>query len=178
MSTTLSVGPRPTPRPPLLALGVVLAGLLAPIAGGATAQSTPVTGTRAEVALLERPARLHVQNVSLADALGELERRSGVPLAFSPSLLPASASLNCACDTATTGEALQRLLADVPFTFREADGQIIVVPARETARAEPATPPSSGLMPPPETTGAFGLVMPAPTPVKADSATVTGRVTS
>ena len=182
MSTTPSVGPRSLRRTPVLALAVTVVGLLAPIAGGASVQSEPVAGRRDNAALLDRPARLRVQNVSLADALGELERRSGVPLAFSPSLLPNGASLACACDAATIGEALERLLADVPFTFREADGQVIVVPTPQTARAgdaaEATMSPGSGMQPPPETTGAFGLVMLPPTAVKADSATVTGRVTS
>jgi len=170
MSKTSSARPHALRRPPILALVVSAAGLLAPIAGGATAQATPV-GSPTGAALLERPARLRVQNVSLADALGELERRSGVPLAYSPSLLPAERSLRCACDGATIGEALETLLAGAPFTFRESDGQVIVVPAARAATEAPTTPA-------PEMTGAFGLVTPVPTRAAADSAIVTGRVTS
>jgi hypothetical protein len=90
MSTTPFTGPRPAPHAPLLALAVAAVGLLTPITGGAaTAQTTPTAAARtATAALLDRPARLRVRDVSLADALGELERRSGVPLAYSPSLLP------------------------------------------------------------------------------------------
>jgi TonB-linked SusC/RagA family outer membrane protein len=180
MSTTPSVGPRPVRRPPVVALVVAVAGLLAPLAplaGRAAAQTPPPAG-RTGAALLERPARLRVQNVSLADALGELERRSGVPLAFSPSLLPADRSLQCACDAATIGEALHQLLADVPFTFRESDGQVIVVPAPQAATREAGILGNAIPMAAPETAGALGLVMPPAVRVTADSATVTGRVTS
>ena len=179
MSTTSSVGPRPVRRAPRLALVAAVAGLLTPIAGGATAQSTPATTSPAGAALLQRPARLRVENVSLADALGELERRSGVPLAYSPSLLPGDASLRCACDDATIGQALERLLADTPFTFRESDGQVIVVPAPQPIHsAEPGLLASAIPATPPEGVGAFGLVTPVATRVQADSATITGRVTS
>src|SRR3954470_18572486 len=71
MSTTPFIGPRPVRRAPLLALAVAAGGLLTPITGGAvTAQTIPVAGTRATTAaLLDRPARLRVSDVSLADAL-------------------------------------------------------------------------------------------------------------
>src|SRR5687768_4452073 len=176
MSTTPFVSPRAMRRVPVLALVAAASGLLAPLSGGATAQAGPVTSPTA--ALLDRPARLRVENVSLADALGELERRSGVPLAYSPSLLPRDRSLRCACDGATIAEALGQLLAAVPFTYREADGQVIVVPAARTNGhdADAGSPPESLPMPAPEVGGALGIVMPASTPVTFDSATVTGRV--
>ena len=187
MSTILSVRPRARRRVPALALVIAVSGLSAPAASGATAQAGPAS--RPTAALLDRPARLRVENVSLADALGELERRSGVPFAYSPSLLPRDASLRCACDGVTIGEALGQLLAAVPFTYRETDSQIVVVPSRAAGRdgdaSEPLPPPA------PEMNGALGLVMPAATAATAataaaaaatratfDSTTVTGRVTT
>ena len=150
MSTTPSLTPRPAWRTARLAIAAV-GGLLLGLPAGA--QRAPAHGARAS-ALLDRPARLRVRDVSLADALGELQRRSGVPLAYSPSLLPRARSLRCACDDATIGQALQQLLASVPFTYRETDGQVIVVPmARDIVRV-------------------------ADTTTVADSAIVTGRVTS
>jgi len=174
MSTTLSVSPRVHRRASATALIVAASVLLAPLGGGATAQAGPAGRTAAT--LLDRPARLRIADVSLADALGELERRSGVPLAYSPSLLPTAPSLRCACDDATIGEALQRLLADVPFTYRESDGQVIVVPSPRVATRDDAS--SDTPLPAPESVGALGIVMPPSTPVVFDSATVTGRVTS
>jgi len=163
-----------------LALASLAAGLLAPAAiGAAAAQAAAVSD--AGSALLGRPARLRVHDISLADALGQLERQSGVPLAYSPSLLPAGRSLHCACADATIGEALQQLLAGAPFTFREVDGQVVVAPvARAGVRAAGGESADATPIPAPEAAGAFGLVMPtAPAQATAaDSATVTGRVTS
>ena len=167
MSMIVSVSPRATRRPSTFAL-LAAVSLLSPLGGGTAAQAAPATVAALSTALLDRPARLRVENVSLADALGELERRSGVPLAYSPSLLPRARSLRCACDEATLGEALQQLLAAIPFTYRESDGQVLVVPSPQPADNTTV----------PETVGALGIVMPSATPVVFDSATITGRVTS
>src|SRR5262245_55058292 len=167
--------PRPHRRAVLLALVVTATGVFAP-AHPAAAQSA--TRVARDAALLDRPARLLVRDVSLADALGELERQSGVPLAYSPSLLPPDRSRGCACNDATIGQALQQLLASVPFTFRETGGQVVIAPAPRDANVGDATlanvPPPAA----PENHGALGIVTPATLPPTADSATVTGRVTS
>jgi TonB-linked SusC/RagA family outer membrane protein len=179
MSTTPSPSsiPRLARRAALLALSLAATGAVLP-AASAAAQRGPARVTRGAT-LLDRPARLSVKDVSLADALGELERQSGVPLAYSPSLLPNDRSLGCTCADATIGEALEQLLAAVPFTFRETDGQVVVVPmpreAMQHADARPtdALPPAAA-----ENVGALGIVMPATLPPAFDSATVTGRVTN
>jgi TonB-linked SusC/RagA family outer membrane protein len=167
-----------------LALVIAVSAAIPLRATDAAAQAVPGPTTRAAAALLERPARLRVRDVSLADALRELERRSGVPLAYSPSLLPRERSLGCACDHATIGQALQQLLASVPFTYRESDGQVIVVPLpRDTVRdgtPQPDAPTlaESSPMAAPQTVGALGIVMPPALPAVADSAVVTGKVTT
>jgi TonB-linked SusC/RagA family outer membrane protein len=179
MSSTPSTTPRPARRIARIATAVAASGLLMPAHAPARAQGAPVHATSVS-ALLERPARLRVRDVSLADALGELERRSGVPLAYSPSLLPRGKSLRCACDGATIAQALQQLLAEVPFTYRETDGQVVVVPMpRDVARDGDARRLADAVtMAAAENPGALGIVMPATLPAVADSATVTGRVTS
>ena len=176
MSTTPSVGPRPAWLAPVLAFIAAATGALSPVTGGAaTAQAAPVNafGTAA----LDRPARLDVRGVSLADALGELERRSGVPLAFSPSMLPRERSLHCDCDDVTVAQALRQLLATAPFTFREANGQVLVVPTARTTALDGIVAASGESAIAPEAPGALGIVMPAPQQ-RVDSATITGRVTS
>src|SRR5688572_31379499 len=161
MSTTPSVGPRPAWLVPVLAFIAAAAGALSPVTGGAiTAQAAPVNAPR--TAALDRPARLDVRGVSLADALGELERRSGVPLAFSPSMLPLERSLRCDCDDVTVAQALRRLLATVPFTFREASGQILVVPTARRAGLDGIVAASDESTIAPDSPGALGIVMPAP----------------
>jgi TonB-linked SusC/RagA family outer membrane protein len=178
MSTTLSPSPIPRPhrRAALLALVVAATGMVAP-AHRAVAQTATRTSA-GDAALLDRPARLLVRDVSLADALGELERQSGVSLAYSPSLMPRDRSHRCACSDATIGQALQQLLASVPFTFREAQGQVVIAPSSRDLNA--ANAPLGDALPPaaPENHGALGIVLPAILPATADSATVTGRVTT
>ena len=174
MRTIPSVSPHAVRRPSALALLVVASVLFAPVGGGTSAQAAPAGPRTPLSTLLDRPARLRVENVSLADALGELERRSGVPLAYSPSLLPSDRSLRCACDDATIGEALQRLLSAVPFTYRESDGQVLVVPSPRPSDTNDASDNASM----PESIGALGIVMAPATPTVFDSTTVTGRVTN
>lgn len=67
-------------------------------------------GAQEASSLLERPARLDVEGVTLAQALTALQRTSGVAVAFSPDLLPAEADRSCRCAEVTVGEALERLL--------------------------------------------------------------------
>ena len=81
------------------------------------------------ITLLDRPARLIVDRLPLIDALRQLEQASGVPLAYSPSLLPATIAVSCGCHEASLREALTTLLAETRFTFRETDGQVLLVPA-------------------------------------------------
>jgi TonB-linked SusC/RagA family outer membrane protein len=158
-------------RLPATTLVVAIGALLAPASpSGATAQAASPS---AVTSLLERPARLRVRDATLADALGELERRSGVSLAYSPSLLTNKRVQRCACADVTVAGALAELLADTPFTFRESSGEIVIVPiALPDESAAIRTP-----IPTTETTGALGLVMPAASSA-IDSATVTGRVTT
>jgi len=87
---------------------------------------TPVRLQRSsEGSLLDVAARLKVTNVRLADALVRLRERSGVPLAFSPSLLP-SAIVSCNCESVTVGVALRRLFNGLALTFVPTSQQIVI----------------------------------------------------
>ena len=158
-------------------LAVVLAAGFAARAG---AQVTWVaTGHQfPSIALLDRPARLVVERLPLIDALQRLEQGSGVPLAYSPSLLPATLAVSCDCRDATLRDALNTLLGETRFTFRETDGQVLLVPASPgpgggrplshfaTASAAPA--PATALV--------TAAVLP---PISViDPATIVGTVTS
>jgi hypothetical protein len=74
-----------------------------------------------------------VRAVPLAHALLELQRRSGVSLAFSPSLVAAAKEVSCPCREATVREALERLLLGTPFGYAQADGQVLVERRRAPA---------------------------------------------
>ncbi len=120
----------------LVALLVVLG---APGAGAQVAQLATAQQGGAAAPLLDRPARLRVTDVRLVDALSQLERRSGVALAYSPSLLPGSTRVSCACTDATVRDALVSLLARTSFVFHEGDGLVLLMPRRSDG-AETHTP--------------------------------------
>lgn len=79
--------------------------------------------------LLDRPARLTVEDVSLEKALLALTRSSGVPLAFSPARLPVHVRATCRCEELTVREAMQHLLAGTSFEYLELAGQLVLFPA-------------------------------------------------
>jgi TonB-linked SusC/RagA family outer membrane protein len=111
------------------------------LAAGATAQVTTValepTHDRTGSALLDRPADLFVRDVTLATALTRLTEASGVPVAFSPSIVGAETRpVECDCREHTVGEALGELLGPGPFAFRELRGEILVYLAKPSP--EPA----------------------------------------
>lgn len=86
----------------------------------------PGLGAQAGGSLMERPARLEVVGVTLADALAALQRSSGVPMAYSPDLLPPAADRTCRCREVTVGEALARLLEGTDLQAVEGRRQVLV----------------------------------------------------
>ncbi|MGH7475238.1 MAG: TonB-dependent receptor domain-containing protein [Longimicrobiales bacterium] len=88
---------------------------------------------RAEAAItraLDRPARLQVEDVPLAEALDLLYQGSQVPISFSPSLLPEGRKVTCICRELTVAEALERILAGTAFRYREIEGHVLVYSTR------------------------------------------------
>src|SRR5919106_1421014 len=134
------------------ALGIVALVLVgvAPNAGGQT--SAPLAGHLiAHGSLLDAPARLAVHDLPLVAALSELQRRSRVSLAYSPTLLPTERRVSCPCAERTVGQALDHLLAGLPFRYAEFAGQVLIeraAPAVELPAAE-----------------SIALVQPAPVPI-------------
>jgi TonB-dependent SusC/RagA subfamily outer membrane receptor len=106
--------------------------------------STIVPAARAQSGsaadLLNRPARFDVQLISLERALTELSRTSGVPISFSPSLLPTGEIVTCHCAGLTVGQAVERLLARTRLRFRQVQEQLLIFPdhggERPIARAD------------------------------------------
>lgn len=78
--------------------------------------------------LLDRPARLRVENVPLHQSLRELSNQSGVPLAYSATLMSADRQVTCDCDAISVREALDRLLTGTTFRYVEFSGQILIEP--------------------------------------------------
>ncbi len=139
--------------------------------------------------VLARPAQLLVSDLPLVKALDKLGELSGARLVFSPTLLAGYSRLvSCVCESASVGEALDRLL-DGRF-FRSAvleDGYIVIVP-RVEARFEPtvvSTPAphlkeavmkarTSWLL----TISAVLSVAPAAKAQQGDRGTVAGKITN
>ena len=164
-----------------LALGWVLLTLGSDLAA---AQSSGTGGlAQAEArTLLARPALLHVEHVPLAEALDELARAANVALAYSPSLLPVRTRVSCACRAVSVGEALAKILLGTGVTYREGNGEVILVPAtRAPTPGEGSPPASSAAMGVLER--AASLEPPGPPavaagPVLIQQALVTGTVTA
>lgn len=119
----------------LSVLPLTLPALLGLLALPAHAQSiasrteaSPAAGQASvqERSLLEQPARLKVENVVLSASLKELHRRSGVALAFSPSLLPKMHRVTCRCERLTVGEALDQILSGTGFHYVDLGPQILI----------------------------------------------------
>lgn len=96
----------------------------------AAAEGTPYSGA------LSRPAQLELDDSPLAAALTELQRRSGVSLAFSPSLIPDARRVTCHCISASVGEALNVILAGTGFTYAEVGRRIVIQPVYSRASTD------------------------------------------
>jgi TonB-linked SusC/RagA family outer membrane protein len=97
------------------------------VASRAMARQNDSTG------LLDRRSGVNVREVSLESALGELHRATGLPLLFSPSVLP-PVRVTCQCEGVSVEEALERLLAGTGLSFLLREGQIVITPVEPTPR--------------------------------------------
>ncbi len=104
----------------------------AALATGAVVAAPPV-GAQQPSSLLERPARLTLASASLEEALGSLQRSSGVSLAYSPDLLPGDRRVACPCADATVAAALDRLLAGTGLGYQARGRRILIAPAPASA---------------------------------------------
>lgn len=110
-------------------LGTLMLSAGVPLAGSAqssmAAARQGAAGKKLAPGLL-RPARLAVRDVTLANALTRLYDTSGVPISFSPSLLPRQRSVSCECKSMTVSRALDQLLSRTGLQYREIDGHVLL----------------------------------------------------
>ena len=100
-------------------------------------------GRASELAPLDQRARLTVRDVPLETALARLYQTSGVSVSFSPSRLPPRLRVSCYCANVTVRRALETLLQNTSFSFREIeDGYILIVDRPPPPKAAAATPTS------------------------------------
>ena len=125
--------------------------------------------------LLERPARLDVADVPLKDALTQLHRSAGIPLLFSPSLLP-EVDVSCRCTEVTVGEALDRMINGQGLRVVAGEAQVMIVRPVPSPMPESASVPRVSLAV--ETVGPIMPVIEQPEPPTQQAVgTITGRVT-
>lgn len=129
----------------ILLLAVI--GLSEPLAGQhrSVAWAGPTTMSENGANLLERPADLEVEGVTLGAALTRLGYTTGIAFAFSPSLIPADHRVDCDCRGATVREALDRILNGTGLRYTLLGEQVVV----ERPRIEPAIPDAPQDMPVP-----------------------------
>jgi TonB-dependent SusC/RagA subfamily outer membrane receptor len=125
-------------------------------------------------AILDRRSGVSVREVSLESALGELHRVTGLPLLFSPSVLP-PVRVTCQCEDASVEEALRRLLAGTGLSFLLREGQIVITPVEPAPRVTaPQFSSLSAVRPP---TAALRRTVRRPEPLQPSQATaITGIV--
>jgi len=99
------------------------------------ALESPLAGQSSEpgsngTTLLDRPALLDIDEMSLGSALESLQRTSGVSLSFSPDVVPVDRLTACACRTRTVGQALTILLEGTQLEVRAGRNQVLIGRAR------------------------------------------------
>jgi len=105
-------------RAPTILTSVASLVVLLPFPASAMVQEQPMSLPEAVVVeewerdqdILSRPARLHVRDVLLEEALLELERAADIKVGYSPSLLPKDWEVTCECERATIGQAVRAIL--------------------------------------------------------------------
>jgi TonB-linked SusC/RagA family outer membrane protein len=109
-------------------LAMLAAGSM-PVQAQSVAATTDVplhARNRVEPDVLAKPANLRIQSIPLAQGLARLHDGSGVPIAFSPTLLSSEMIVSCDCADATVGAALDRLLHRTGFQHSTFRGQILI----------------------------------------------------
>ena len=77
---------------------------------------------------LDRPARLSVEDVSLATGLSDLQDGSGISLVYSPSKLPRDHRVTCKCYRLKVGAALDRLLSGTGMQYSVVEPHVLIEP--------------------------------------------------
>ncbi len=123
-----------------LILILAVCGFIQPLSGQHrnVALAGPGTTADSNASLLERPAALDVDGVTLSAALTRLGYTTGIAFAFSPSLIPAQHLVKCECRDATVREALDRILDGTGLRYALLGDQVVV----ERPRIEEPTLPS------------------------------------
>ena len=119
------------------ALAVTFAGVLGnfpPLA----AQSNGSNGS-----LLDRATTLNLTGERLEEALRLLQRSTGVPLAYSPDLIPGDRPVSCECAGLSFGEALTRILSGTDLVYTATSSHVRIAPAQRLVRRDTSSQPDT-----------------------------------
>jgi TonB-linked SusC/RagA family outer membrane protein len=125
--------------------------------------------------VLSRPANLELRDVPLHDALARLHETAGIPLLFSPTLLP-EVRVSCDCGGASVEAVLDRIVRGQGLDYLVRGGQVMIYRPDRERRALPVLP-SSFLAASVDVTPVLEPVMPVLEAPRAQAVgMVTGRV--
>lgn len=130
---------------------------------------------RAAASLLEKRVSLELQRVPMATALMRLHQASGVPISFSPTMLPRDRQVSCPCHDVTLETALAHVLGGSGFDFIELTDQIVIVTRGREQPAPRLARSTRAWLEPQRTAFARSRQVPI-TAMKAGRVRVTGRV--
>lgn len=133
----------------LLATGVQAVLALLAIPASARASQTPCDVVATSIAAsigtnedrggpLDRRISLHVRDVALRDALDRVSALGGVPLAYSPGLLPLDRRVCVNADGQTIGALLAHLLRGTNVEPRVVASHVVLAPTPATATTAPS----------------------------------------
>lgn len=82
----------------------------------------------ARAQLLEREVSFHFTGIRLEDALTDISNTYDIPFSYSPKRIPINHPITAFVDGTSLAMGLEEVLADVPVTFKEISGQIVLKP--------------------------------------------------
>jgi hypothetical protein len=94
---------------------------------------------------LDRVVGLELTNVTLRDALNQLQRTTGASLIYSPDFVPVNREVSCPCVERTLRESLELLLQGTNLTFDALGNQVRISPRRPSSQ-EPQLGVIAGLV--------------------------------
>lgn len=101
---------------------------IAPVLAGVLLIASPAGAEQQPVSALRRPVTVSVREAALVDALRQIADQAGFRLSYNSGALPAGRRVSLDLRGVPAEEALRRALAGSGFTFREAGGQVTLVP--------------------------------------------------
>lgn len=111
---------------------------IAPVLAGVLLMASPAGAEQQPVPALRRPVTVNLREAPLVDALRTIAGQAGFRLSYNSGALPAARRVTLSLRGVPAEEALRRALAGSGFTFREAGGQVALVPAPRDAAAPAA----------------------------------------